>query len=79
MEHFVRIIFENHDEVEKLDESIFPEQKFLETKSGAHVIEIALPRALNDDESDEYANRLAEYMFEQGYQDFDIEISMDGE
>ena len=32
-------------------------------------------KELTEAESDEYANRLANYMFEMGYDDFDIEIS----
>ena len=76
MNHFVRIVMEKQDSV-KLDESIFPQQEIYESEQGASVIEIPLPRNLNEDESDEYANRLANLMFEMGYEDFDIEISTD--
>jgi hypothetical protein len=76
MEHFVRIVMEKQEGATKLDESIFAEQEIYETEQGATVYEIALPRQLSEEESDEYANRLANYMFEQGYDDFDIEISM---
>ena len=75
MEHFVRIVMEKQEGASKLDESIFTEQEIYETEQGATVYEIALPRQLSEEEADEYANRLAEYMFEQGYEDFDIEIS----
>lgn len=74
MEHFVRIIMEKQDSV-KLDESIFPQQEIYESRQGATVIDIPLARALAEDESNEYANRLATLMFEMGYEDFDIEIS----
>ena len=77
MEHFVRIVMEKQEGAQLLDESIFAEQEIYETEQGATVYEIALPRQLNEEEADEYANRLAEYMFEQGYEDFDIEISSD--
>ena len=34
-----------------------------------------MPRQLSEDESNEFAQRLADMMFENGYDDFDIEIS----
>src|SRR5210317_1753223 len=75
MEHFVRIVMEKQEGAKKLDESIFAKQEIFETEQGATVYEIALPRQLSEEEADEYADRLATYMFEQGYEDFDIEIS----
>ena len=77
MEQFVRVVMEKQEGAQLLDESIFAEQEIYETEQGATVYEIALPRELSEDEADEYANRLANYMFEQGYDDFDIEISTD--
>jgi len=76
MEHFVRVVMEKQDTV-SLDESVFPTQTLLETDQGASVIEIPLPRQLSETEADEYAERLANLMFESGYEDFDIEISTD--
>lgn len=75
MEHFVRVVMEKREGAQLLDESVFPQQEIYETAQGATVYEIALPRQLSESEADEYANRLANYMFEQGYDDFDIEIS----
>ena len=75
MEHFVRIVMEKQEDAQLLDESIFTEQEIYETEQGATVYQIALPRQLSEDEADEYANRLANNMFEQGYEDFDVEIS----
>jgi hypothetical protein len=75
MEHFVRIIFENNEGPSLLDESIFPSQNLLETVDGNPVIEIPLHRELTNEEADGYADRLAALMFEQGYDNFDIEIS----
>ena len=77
MEHFVRVVMEKQEDAHLLDESIFAEQEIYETEQGATVYEIALPKNLSEDEADEYANRLANYMFESGYDDFDIEISTD--
>src|SRR6056300_266940 len=75
MEHFVRVVMEKQEDAQLLDESIFAEQEIYETEQGATVYEIALPRQLDEEEANEYASRLANYMFEQGFEDFDIEIS----
>ena len=77
MEHFVRIVMEKDDNLKKLDESILPNNEVYESEFGASVIEIPLERQLSEEEATEYANRLANYMFEQGYEDFDIEVSTD--
>lgn len=78
MEHFVNIVMEkNNNLTESLDESIFPGNIITESEQGASVIQIPLSRQLSEQEADEYANRLANYMFENGYEDFDIEISTD--
>ena len=77
MNHFVRIVMEKQENAQLLDESIFSEQEIYETNNDTTVYEIALPRELSEEEADEYANRLANYMFEQGYEDFDIEITTD--
>jgi hypothetical protein len=79
MEHFVRIIMEKQQTSKKLDESIFPSHEIYESSQDTTVYEIPLPRQLSEEESDEYANRLANYMFEQGFKDFDIEISTEGD
>ena len=58
-----------------LNESVFPVQDLYESEQGASVIEIPLPRQLTEKESDEYADKLANMLFAEGYDDFDIEIS----
>ena len=75
MEHFVRIVMEKQEGAQILDESIFAEQEIYETEQGGTVFQIPLQRELSEDEANEYAEKLANYMFEQGYEDFDIEIS----
>ena len=75
MENFVRIIMEKSDFKNKLDESIFPKQKVYNTPLESTIIDIPLPRTLSEDESNEYAGKLANCLFEMGYNDFDIEIS----
>lgn len=75
MEHFVRVVMEKQDNVSKLDESIFPGNNLYESAQGATVFEIPLSRELSIEESDEFAGKLANYLFDEGYNDFDIEIS----
>ena len=77
MELFVRIVMEKDESIAKLDESILPNNEVYESEQGATVIEIPLQRLLSEEEATEYANRLANYMFESGYEDFDIEVSTD--
>jgi len=77
MEHFVRIVMEKQESAAQLDESIFPGTELYESAQGATVYQIPLSRQLSEEESDEYAERLANLMFEQGYEDFDIEVSSD--
>ena len=74
MEHFVRIIMEKQDNA-KLNESVFPNYTLLETEQGATVFEIPLAKELSEEQSDEFANRVADFLFNEGFDDFDIEIS----
>lgn len=76
MNHFVRIIMDRQENL-KLDESVFPKQNIYETEQELSIIEIPLPRMLSESESDEFAQKMADFMFEQGFDDFDIEISTD--
>lgn len=78
MEHFVRVVFEKQEDLsESLNESIFPGNELLETEQGASVFHIPLARELTEQESDEFAQHLAHYMFENGFDSFDIEVSME--
>lgn len=77
MAHFVRVVMEKHDLAAKLDESVFPNNEIYESEQGATVFEIPLERQLTNEEADEFANRLSNYLFDEGYDDFDIEISTD--
>ena len=76
MEHFIRVIMEKQ-ETKQLDESVFPIYETYETELDTTVMEIPLPRSLNEQEADEFANRFANYLFTEGYEDFDIEITGD--
>tara|TARA_Y100000389_G_scaffold81572_1_gene78140 strand:- start:769 stop:1359 length:591 start_codon:yes stop_codon:yes gene_type:complete len=77
MENFVRVVMEKQEGAAKLDESIFAESQTFVTEQDCTVFQIPLQRELNEDEANEYAKKLANYMFEQGYEDFDIEIGSD--
>ena len=78
MEYYVRVVMEKQEGAAKLDESIFAESQTFVSEQDCTVFHIPLQRELNEDEADEYANRLANYMFEQGYEDFDIEMGHEG-
>ena len=80
MENFVYIVMEKNNSLnESLDESIFPGSELQETAQGASVYQIPLPRQLTNEEADEYAQNLANYMFAEGHEDFDIEFPTEGE
>ena len=66
-------------ETKALDESAFPLYETFNTEQDTTVIEIPLPRELDESESSDYANRLADYLFSEGYEDFDIYIGGDEE
>jgi hypothetical protein len=74
MEHFVRIIMEKQENA-KLNESVFPNYNLLETEQGATVFEIPLAKELSEEQADEFADRVADFLFNEGFDDFDIEIS----
>ena len=76
MKHFVRVIFDEAVDLnESLNESVFPGHQLLETVDGKQVFHYSLAKELTEAESDEFATHLANYMFEQGYDNFDIEVS----
>ena len=80
MEHFVRVVMEKQESLnESLNESVFPGSVIYESEQGASIFEMPLSAELSEQEADDFANKLAEYVFDQGYEDFDIEISADGE
>ena len=68
---------ENNGRSDFLNEDIFTDQTLFETEQGSLVYQIALPRQLTEEESHEYANRLANMLFAEGLEDFDILVSTD--
>ena len=74
MEHYVTVVMEKQ-ETKVLDESAFPIYETFETEQDTTVMQIPLPRTLDEQESSEYANKLANYLFSEGYEDFDIYVN----
>ena len=74
MEHYVTVVMEKQ-ETKTLDESAFPIYETFETEQDTTVMQIPLPRTLDEQESNEYANKLADYLFSEGYEDFDIFVN----
>ena len=80
MEHFIRVVMEKQDNLnESLNESVFPGSIIYESAQGVSIFEMPLPTALSEEAANEFAQKIANYVFEQGYDDFDIEISADGD
>ena len=76
MEHYVNIICDkNITLVEKLDPSIFPTQDRTISDQDVQTITIPLTRELSEEESDIYAEKLTNYLLENGLDNFDIEIT----
>ena len=74
MEHYVTVVMEKQ-ETKALDESAFPVYETVDSEQDTTVMQIPLPRTLDEQESNEYANKLANYLFSEGYEDFDIFVN----
>jgi len=74
MEHYVTVVMEKQ-ETTALDESAFPVYETFDSEQDTTVMQIPLPRTLDEQESSEYANKLANYLFSEGYEDFDIFVN----
>ena len=75
MEHFIRVVMEKQEILaEGLNDDVFPGSEIMETEQGATVFPFRFP-CINEQQSDEFADKLVEYMTAQGYDDFDIECS----
>ena len=74
MEYFATVVMEKQ-ETKALDESAFPVYETFETENETTVMQIPLPKTLDEQESSEYANHLANYLFSEGYEDFDIYVN----
>lgn len=88
MEHFVSIILTDYELEEHLVESILDSAKvgllesetlyeMFETDTNEKVLRVELSRQLSEQESDEFAETLADKLFEMGYDNFELEVSTD--
>jgi hypothetical protein len=73
MKNFVRVVMEKREDA-SLNESVFPMYETYTTEQEVTVMEIPLARELSEEESNNYAEHLANYLFSEGYEDFDILI-----
>ena len=76
MKQFVTVVMEKQDKA-KLDESVFPVYETFNTGQETTVMRIPLSKDLSEDEANGYAEHLANYLFAEGYDDFDIVIGED--
>ena len=74
MDYFATVVMEKQ-ETKALDESAFPVYETFDTENETTVMQIPLPKTLDEQESSEYANHLANYLFSEGYEDFDIYVN----
>lgn len=87
MEHFVSIIFKNYEAHETLAEMVMSSGNFalnenetnyeiFESTENSKVIRVEIPKNLSESESDALVNKLANKLFDAGYENFDIEVSV---
>ena len=90
MKNFVSVVFSQKDINEKqIVESMLSSANMalmesytvyglFESDNNNLVLKLRLDRELSESESDKFAQRLADKLFDQGYDDFDIEVSVSG-
>ena len=88
MENFINIIFDNKEEIDDIVVSegatsastALTESEtnysLTESQSGQTVLTVETHVQLDEEESDEVANNVANKLFDLGYDNFDIEVSV---
>ena len=89
MKHFINIVWEKKEEevddivvdavLECADEALLEDETNYdigETEQGGLILTVETHKALKDSESTVVAERIANKLFDMGYQSFDIEISV---
>ena len=88
MENFINIIFDNKEEIDDIVVSEVATSastalmesetnySLTESKSGQTVLTVETHVQLDEEESDEVANNVANKLFDLGYDNFDIEVSV---
>ena len=77
MTHFIRIVMERQNIKNTLVEGASRNIQIFESAQGATIVEFALPRQLNNVEADIFAEKLSNHLFNKGFNNFDIEVSLD--
>jgi len=89
MKHFISIVWEKKDEdvddvvvdavLECADEALLEDEtnyEMGETEEGGLILTVETHKALKDSESTIVAERIANKLFDMGYQSFDVNISV---
>ena len=88
MENFINIIFDNKEEIDDIvvsevatsaSTSLMESEtnySLTESQSGQTVLTVETHVQLDEEESDEVANNVANKLFDLGYDNFDIEVSV---
>ena len=88
MENFINIIFDNKEEIDDIVVSEVATSastalmesetnySLTESKSGQTVLTVETHVQLDEEESGEVANKVANKLFDLGYNNFDIEVSI---
>ena len=88
MENFINIIFDNKEEIDDIVVSEVAtcastalmesetNYSLTESQSGQTVLTVETHVQLDEEESDEVANNVANKLFDLGYDNFDIEVSV---
>ena len=88
MEHFISIVFDNNEEVDDIvvsevatsaSNALLEEEtgyELYDTEDGKTVLTVETHVQLDEQESNEVAEKVAHKLFDLGYNDFDIEVSV---
>ena len=77
MQHFLTVVMEKQEQAKDLNESIFPEYEIFESDNDVTVYKMPLPGKVEESKADIVAEKVANYFFSEGYEDFDIYINSD--
>lgn len=88
MEHFINIVFDNNEEVDDIvvsevatsaSNALLEEEtgyELYDTEDGKTILTVETHVQLDEQESNEVAEKVAHKLFDLGYNDFDIEVSV---
>jgi len=79
MQYYVTIVMEKQEQAKDLNESVFPEYEIFESENDVTVYKMPLPGKFDESKADVLAEKVANYFFNEGFEDFDIYINNDQE